>query len=437
MFSYVHTTSKLIVNNSRKRFLDIFIKNYLFSLIGGLSQKEFGFDTLFKILNKISNFKNSLKDDQRLFIDSGGYSIIKGDVNPRDLQKFIECYNIFLKDYAETSCDKIFSLDIPIFLKYPSFNKKKNIYEINKKSLIASKKILDKNNKLYDKFIFVWQFKILNQYFIWNKLYNEIFKEEKKIKNFAIGGMVGLRKVSNIKFSPFILMFYKCLNLIINNGHKQNCIHMLGINFIPDRFTMVFLSLLSDNYYFHSESQNVEVLYDNIHYSIAGFFRIRNLKMIFNKNNKPILKHVCYDSDYIVSIFENKDKEIAKMLKDELNNLSEKKQFNDLEFFAILNVYKQLYVDYILLNLIKKYNIVKIFTESKNFNTFKHFYIKIYNMMLIDYPFIFKDYNEQILLNFKYIFGCHKWLMNDRSEQQFEKINQKFITHIKFPNILN
>ena len=81
MFSYVHTTSKLIINSPKRRFLDIFTKNYLFSLIGGLSQKEFGFDTLFKILNKISNFKNSLKDDQRLFIDSGRYSIIKGDVN--------------------------------------------------------------------------------------------------------------------------------------------------------------------------------------------------------------------------------------------------------------------------------------------------------------------------------------------------------------------
>lgn len=141
---YVHTTGDIIETNQLK-LMSKYVNNYLFSLIAGLRQGSFGFDTLHRITQDIIEYKKMLGNNRKFFIDSGGYSIITGDVSPRDISKFIECYNLFLDRDAPDNCDHIFSLDIPIFLKYKEFNTSKYIYEMNLKSIQESKKILLKN----------------------------------------------------------------------------------------------------------------------------------------------------------------------------------------------------------------------------------------------------------------------------------------------------
>jgi len=272
---YVHTTGDIIETNQLK-LMSKYVNNYLFSLIAGLRQGSFGFDTLHRITQDIIEYKKMLGNNRKFFIDSGGYSIITGDVSPRDISKFIECYNLFLDRDAPDNCDHIFSLDIPIFLKYKEFNTSKYIYEMNLKSIQESKKILLKNKKLFDKFIWVWQFKLHKQNAIWKKIYDDELRQESELKHFAIGGLVSLRGITGIKFSPFIGPAFRCLKLICDkNLNKESILHILGVYHLHDRVALSFLHKLFNQYYLKDKKCSIQVTYDTVNYALSGLYKLR------------------------------------------------------------------------------------------------------------------------------------------------------------------
>jgi len=168
-------------------------KNALISIIGGLSQTNFDHSTLNVAINNIRGYKEAYVDTvggSKVFVDSGGYSIIVGDVNPADIGRFMYYYNYYLETERDVF-DFMFSLDIPVFLGYPQYNTYDYIYKFNKQSLEQSKEMLVKHPELCDKFYFINQFKMPGQYDIWTKLYKEL-ELKKYVKNYAIGGLVGL-----------------------------------------------------------------------------------------------------------------------------------------------------------------------------------------------------------------------------------------------------
>jgi type VI protein secretion system component Hcp len=77
------------------------------NLMGSNSILEFS-DNLKKLKKELINQNN------KIYVDSGGYSIIKGDVRFDSTKRFIECYNYFILNES-SSCDRIFSLDIPFW----------------------------------------------------------------------------------------------------------------------------------------------------------------------------------------------------------------------------------------------------------------------------------------------------------------------------------
>ena len=141
--NYIHVTTPNLKKDENE-IVEKVIANYnrssLISLIPGLSPLDFGYDTIYKTATDIRKYsKKYLKENTgSLFIDSGGYSIIEGKVGPQDTQLTIDSYHIYLQNHIN-DFDRIFSLDVPINTKYPSFNTKANIYEFNKRSLSASK----------------------------------------------------------------------------------------------------------------------------------------------------------------------------------------------------------------------------------------------------------------------------------------------------------
>jgi len=434
LFRYIHTTSNLNFDPLERTFLDQYIDNYLYSLISGLQQTSFGFDTLNKICNRhIVPFYNSLKSNQKLFIDSGGYSIIVGDVSPRNLTKFIECYCYFLENY-KNYYDNIFSLDIPIFLKYPDKNNIKFISQQNHISISKSKEILDKNKDLYDKFVFVWQFKLLKQYKIWCDLYDTYFNGEKQLRNFGIGGMVGLRGVTNINFSPFIALMYKCLNIVVENDLKdKSIIHMLGVYGLHDRFIMIFLNRLFNEYYLKNSNPSIDITYDTINYSVSGYMRVRNLDNVFYENNNYQVKPIINFSDNeIENIIEN-DK-VREAILEDLHNLKQGKPIKRTHLFAVINVVKQLIIDKIMEEIVYKDNLYEWFVSCDNYNKFKGKARSTLSSYENKYPFIFQNRTNKNLLNFQYIFAFHNWFKNERdNKKRLETMIQKFIKHINFP----
>jgi hypothetical protein len=435
MFQYTHTTGDIIAINQLK-LIDRNVNNYLFSLIKGLRQGQFGFDTLHRVTEEIKEYRKVLSGDRKFFIDSGGYSIIAGDVSPRDVSKFTECYNTFLERDAPNNCDYIFSLDIPIFLKYPKNNNIKTIYEANFRSISNSVTILEKNPELYNKFIFVWQFKLLKQYNIWKQIYEETLAD-KNIKNFAIGGLVSLRGITGIKFSPFIGMAFKNLKLIYDkNLDYTSILHILGVYGLHDRVIMSFLHKLFNRYYLKDILCKVQITYDTVNYALSGLYKLKEQIMFVPEADG---KYTCgYAHDLINKMhLVVDDKEVLETICRDLNLVVAGKNVEETRMASLLNVITQSTIDKIIDEEIDKNNIIDLFLETSNFNSFKNKITPILMSLEKKYPLIFGNRTKKNLINFQYCFAFHQWWLNGQKEVELEKLMEKFIQLIRFPFDLN
>jgi len=432
MFKYVNTLTKLNFSSDEVNLLTQYVDYYLISLINGLSQSSFGLDTLIRTAESIEKLHKKFSG-KLWMIDSGGYSIIVGDITPRDLSKFMECYCYYLKTYAEKNCDYILSLDIPILLKYPEYNNVKFIKKMNLESCFKSKEILDANEKLYDNFIFVWQFKTQKQFKIWNEVYNETFTENNKLKHFAIGGMVGLRGVTNISFSPFIGSCYKILDILYNKDlNTESIIHLLGVYNLHDRFLMGIFDRLFNHYFKIGERQgSIKITYDTVNYTISGLYKIRELKSIIIEENKVIYdyNHLMIDKFHL--LIENED--TCKNIQKDLQNILDNNRINDTSILATLEVVKNHLFDQIMDQAIDHYKIVDLFLESKNFNKFKNNFTPIYLCLERDFPFIFGNRLSKILINFQLMYSFHQYWVDGRDPKRLQVLMEKFIKLIDYP----
>jgi hypothetical protein len=427
-FVYVITKTDVDWTKLPYSFLCIYLEKYLYSLINGLKQKEFGLNTIHKTSLKINEvYNNSFKDtDGKLYIDSGGYSIIVGDVHPNQIVKFMHCYNYFLSNFCETSCDYLFSLDIPIFLKYLKYNTYNTLYQLNKQSLTQSFKIIQNNPILYNKFMMVWQFKILNQYRIWNKIYHELPKNiVKNIRNYAIGGMVGLRGITGIQFSPFVSMVYKLLYLLYINEIENGSIHLLGIYGKHDRFIGNFLSKLFNEYY----KIPIKISYDTINYKVSGFNKSTFI-ISFDKSFENLTSILNIDKESIEYLCCHCNK-IVEEISSHVFHLQRTKTCLNTEVPALLHVAYERISDFIIEEIIERENLVELFVKCQNYNRFKNFVKKILSKYG-KYKFI-NNYLKKILLNFQYVYVFHDWWMKSKDINEFERLNEKFIQLINFP----
>jgi len=429
--SYVHTTGSIPETNELK-LIDKYVDWYLFSLIGGMSQQNFGFNTLHQITEDIKKYRIILNNnDKKFIIDSGGYSIIAGQVSPRDVNKFIECYSMFLEKDALDNCSYIMSLDIPIFLKYPKNNTVKYIYEANTKSISESVKILKKNPELYEKFVFVYQFKIPKQNKIWKQIYDEQFRNDENLRNFAIGGLVGLRGITNIKFSPFIAPAYRCLKHISDrNLDFRSLIHILGIYHYHDRTILAFMNKLFDKYT-EDEKFKTHITYDTINYTLSGLYKLREQIVFIPEDDKYIYDYSYNLIDKIDRIIF--DENILKIIKTDLQKILNNEQVNDVRISSLINTITQVIIDRIIIEELEKNNILDLFIECKSFNIFKLKFRPILKMLEQKYPPIFGGRTEKNLKNFQFVYAMDDWWRNNRDETELEKLMEKFISLIGFP----
>ena len=206
-------------NNELCNVISKIVPDSLYSLIGGLRQSEFGLDTLYDVAYAIKEFRSKfvLPGKGSQFIDSGGYSIIKGDVSPAGIRRFIQCYNLYLENQMD-NYERIFSLDIPCSLRYSSLNNIQTIHDCNFESLLQTRNLLSTYDNLRDKLYFVWHFKMKSQYKIWNDLYSGL-ELWKYIKHRAIGGMAISKSVEyHFNHMQAIRCWTVCINEFETKG---------------------------------------------------------------------------------------------------------------------------------------------------------------------------------------------------------------------------
>lgn len=407
----------------------------LISLITAYTGKDFGYETCGRIIKGIRKFviKVTKHTGIRLYVDSGGYSIIVGDVPPHLIKRCIETYHHAL-EYSRDAYDFIFSLDIPFNAKHPSFNTRDKIEGYNRDSLQESVKLISKYQELKEKFILIYHFKTIEHYEIWQKLYRELGLG-KHIKHRAIGGMVSLKQTGNIDFAPFIATAYQCLNDYLKSSSygEEFRVHFLGINVKYDRFLIVILEQLFQRYL--GESIPVIFTYDTINYRRSGF----HIKKVYDLVNGKLLVHDLFElpDELLQKVYY--EGQFAARMKQEIS-LKQKigRLKNSIEIIP-LKVYSELAVDTFFEEQVASHNLIDLIMESANPFDFKARVKEPIKQIFEPYGKIFGSNTSKSARKSLYLLQhFHDWFMNNRDdENELDYLCRQFISQIKLGRMID
>jgi len=400
----------------------------LISLISAYSGEDFGITTLNKTVKGFRAYLLKAREEVnvQLYVDSGGYSIIIGEVPPYLISRCIEIYH-YVFEHSQDAFDFIFSLDIPFNAKHLSFNTRDKIEGYNRQSLQESVNVLQRHPELKEKFLFIYHFKTIEHYEIWQKLYRELDLGQ-YIKHRAIGGMVSLKQMAKIDFAPFIATAYQCLNdylKSISYGEEFR-VHFLGINVKYDRFIIVILEQLFQRYL----GNDIPVIftYDTINYRVSGF----RIKEAYDLVNGELL---AYGLDGIPCELLQKvylDEQFASKMRREIKRKIETGRMKNSFEITPLKVYSELAVDNFFEEQVASHNLIDLIMESANPFDFKAKIKTPIKQIFAQYENIFGNNTSKSARRSLYMLQhFHDWYMNMRDdENELDYLSREFISQI-------
>ncbi|WP_243366455.1 hypothetical protein [Fundidesulfovibrio soli] len=404
----------------------------LYSLIEGLRQEYFGLHTLDRVLENIRDYKTKCVLPVRgsLFTDSGGYSIIKGDVHPTDIPRFIECYGEYLADERDVY-EYIFSLDIPLSLKHDELNNKALIYELNRQSLMDAKVSMEAYPAIREKYYFVWQFKILAQYEIWCRLFTELGLGQ-MTRNHALGGMVGLRGATGITYSPFIQMAFKCLHEWKAGGlGGEFRLHFLGIHSPCDRFQIALLEKLFRRYLVEGES--VAMSYDSVHPVQAA--RVKKDLQFFSKEPGGLQvysKAADVPRATLEAIYHTQ--ELQEALDEALRDRAKGEPVQNTNIFTPLSIFSHKCLDAFFEEVIDNAGLVDMLINEDSRVSFTMWTSQLLKTWKGAHPEVFKDSMvEALSKNLDMTFEMHLWKQNGVCPAKLDQLVRRSILNLRFP----
>ncbi len=407
----------------------------LMSLIDGFRQVDFNTHTLADVLERIEKYKALYIDpvSGSLFIDSGGYSIIVGDVHPSAVFRLIQCFNVVLA--MPEYFDRIFSLDIPWSKLFDFMNTKQTVYEFNEYSLSTARAVLMKNEETLRKFYFVWHFKMPGQYAVWQRLYEEL-QLNTLIKNRAIGGLVGLRGVTRINFCPFIGIAYRCLLDFLDADDFEHdfTLHYLGCYLVPDRFIMAVLDDLFTRYL---ENQvQVSTTYDSISFSHSA--RMNKAMPLFHMKGSELTSYpqLIEAPQHILKAVYG-ESHALRVVQSEIKRRRNHQHLEDTASFVPLNTYSNRQLDLYFEMVVREYGLGEIFFRLKSLTAINHHLALAMDTLQLTHPSVFtKHVRESIFQSMIFIYRFHRWFMASRNRATLEPLMGEFINAIGFPGDL-
>ena len=252
-----------------------YFDNYLASMGEPTTSKAWTLFQLNKHFKKLINGSIKIKKefkDKKLFIDSGGFQIIVGYINQNRVIEYIDSYHFLLQKY-KNNIDYIFFLDIT--------NKgwdKKTLIKLNDLSFNKSINLIKKFPELKDKQIFICHTRTLPLFELWNDLMDK-HNIYQYYERYSFGGLVGLKKETNAKFSHFVPFTFWLLSKIIHNKGKIKHIHMLG----QSSRLAIFTSIILENIIKEKLNIDLEITMDSS--ELMRFTKIDHKLPLLNKIN--------------------------------------------------------------------------------------------------------------------------------------------------------
>ncbi len=408
-------------------------QNGLFSLIDGLKGENITSENMERTSNRIQEYYQKICQPagSSLWIDSGGYSFIKGDLPTHILELAMDQYQGFLRDPSEYY-RFIFSLDVPYSLADDDFNTKKNIYNYNKVSLQQSIQILKRNRDLVEKFFLVYHFKTPELYKIWRRLEKNLSLRN-HIKFRAIGGMVSIHDIAKLSISPFIATTFQCLfdyeNSVFNG--KEFRIHFLGINIEYDRFVIAFLERLIQHYL--GASVSVLFTYDTVKFKRSAMYYQDHI-CEFDGSVLHAHDPLQLSDQWYSSMYQNHENLIPEVKADLLSKSAGKKHREQANLEPV-TVSSALAVDRFFERIIEKYEMIDVMINAHNGNYFEPEIAEVLSLAFDGYHHIFsRNAIDKIKESLEHVYTFHHWYTKKKDADYLEKISLQFITEeIDFP----
>ncbi len=137
--------------------------------------------------NNIYQDTKKLCEIPLVYLDSGGYQLIKNNINPTRFREWIDVYHMMLT-FFHKDCYRIFGLDVNNF----AFTNQER-YNLNDYSIKESKRVMEEHPGVKDKQLFVIQSRTPVLLDTWLELMNNNDISD-TYKHYALGGLVGLRQ---------------------------------------------------------------------------------------------------------------------------------------------------------------------------------------------------------------------------------------------------
>jgi hypothetical protein len=446
---FIYTCAPNVGKNSEIYQKSIFhhTKTCLISLIhAGLSSSDFNINTLLSGLKTIQQFRKTyLTNNETLFLDSGGYSIISGKVLQSRTSIFISCYIDACK-ILKDEVDYIFQLDIPVFLNEPKYNNRTTIYELNKKSLEETKNLIEEFPEIKDKFLAILQFKMKSQFDIWDSLYNEL-EIYNYHKYYAVGGLVSLYGICpHINFAPFIgPVYYWLYYYQLHSQFKYPFfIHILGTYHKFTRFIIILMNKLISKT-LQEFNQTSYITYDSVNYTLSALYKAKVGMEYYDFNNNELTVDA-FNVKWSHSLSDEKLKSIYvtdECLNSYLENMKRIKKndkLTDVTFLVPLNISSQLNLDAYFDYFIDHHKLVDIIHDFKKPPTIAN--IDQLNRRLT-YFLTGLTYHDTLTINLVkqitnsigMLYSFHYNFVNNMGdkEKMMKMMNSFISNHIKFP----
>jgi hypothetical protein len=439
MMSFVYVSN---IQDIRSELHTAFFENvsskitekFLVSMINGYTSKKNHIFQLSKVAEKIQKLVNVSPGQVRPYIDSGGYSIITGEVPYERIEPVSDLYRMYLRSEPK-GVYKIFTLDIPCNKMDDRVNTRTAIKKFNMLSLEKTKEVCQEKTSVSDRLMFVWHFKLKAQYRIFKKLYQELRVPDWTAGQ-AIGGMVGVRKQTGIKFSPFVGMAYECFWNYLKHGDKTLPfnLHFLGISNIKDRFIILLLEKIFERYC--ENAFEFDFTYDSV--TPVQTTRTMPHFPIFKYDGETLK---CYQTIMIMppSLIDEiyTDAKLNAYVHMEYERRMNGERLANASTFGALSVKGHMDLDLFLSDIIDEYFFVDAVVQSESEGRLMNIAIKSFRSLEKKYPYVFsKKLCSSILETLSFFYLYNRWFLKDKSETQLDKLMLHVIKNINFPKII-
>ena len=411
--------------------------NSLVSLYEAMNTKRFGLNNpapqSVRKQKMIDYSKRIRNKGAKLYVDSGGYSIITGRVNFQDIEEYEEYYQEFLEKDSE-HYDYIFSLDIPYGIEDEKLKDRQVLHAFNYRVLNRSFDAISRNPALKEKFIFIYHFRMLDLWDVWQKLYSEL-DIGKKVIHRAIGGMVGLKGMNrHIDYSGFTFIIFRLFYDFMQSGiePEEFKIHLLGVSHPIERLMITIIEKALNNVMYSSNQKTkITFTYDSLSYSYDAWKKFNKMNYWDFNGKLSSFKLGAVPPQVMSSVYQAN----SAQAQSEIQNHQAGQDLNKSSIFVPLSIYSQTQLDKFFMFLVDDLNIIKRMNINNQIPLTQQFYDQVADIrddMFQSYKPFFQNYSEaRVESELKMVAGLINWLAYLNDPVRLETATRNYIEKLR------